>query len=291
MNNEEAGNVRHQRCVPFLSDFIETTQYYQFVELCASCQQYRYMGLCYGDAGVGKTFSARYYTQWDQTERWLAGALEHQVRTEQLRMAFYTPDVLMSAKRFEQELLHLHVQMKMLEHLSPPASQPQAFCQYPRRGYVVTPLEWDLLVIDEADRLKSVQLEVLRDLFDRSQMGVVLIGMAGLERRLTRYPQFYSRVGFKHEYCALQPKDLREVFNQQWSQRHPAEEGDLLVSEILDEDALSAIIRMTEGNFRDVVRLLQQVERILLLNQLSKVTKAVVETARMNLLVGPERKP
>jgi hypothetical protein len=60
---------------------------------------------------------------------------------------------------------------------------------------------------------------------------------------------------------------------------------------VLDEDALSAIIRMTEGNFRDVVRLLQQVERILLLNQLSKVTKAVVETARMNLLVGPERKP
>lgn len=146
-------------------------------------------------------------------------------------------------------------------------------------------------MIDEADRLKSVQLEVLRDLFDRSQMGVVLIGMAGLERRLTRYPQFYSRVGFKHEFCALQPKDLREVFNLQWSQRHPAGEEGLPVAEVLDEDALAAIIRMTEGNFRDVVRLLQQVERILLLNEMSKVTKAVVETARMNLLVGPERKP
>jgi DNA transposition AAA+ family ATPase len=88
-------------------------------------------------------------------------------------MAFYTPEPLVSAKRFEQEILHLHAQMKMASSLTLPAAVREA--RYPRIGYPVVSLEWSLLLIDEADRLKPMALEVLRDLFDRSQMGVVLI--------------------------------------------------------------------------------------------------------------------
>src|SRR6266700_3099962 len=138
------------------------------------------------------------------------------------------------------------------------------------------------VIIDEADRLKTASLEQVRDIFDQSELGLVLIGMPGLEKRLSRYPPFYSRVGFVHAFRPLRARDVRALLQGQW---HPP--GVVLPKEgVRDEAALAAIIRVTGGNFRLLHRLLTQIARLVEINALQTITSEVVEAARESLVIG-----
>jgi len=145
-----------------------------------------------------------------------------------------------------------------------------------------TPEPTTLLMLDEADRLKTASLEQVRDIFDQGGLGLVLIGMPGLEKRLARYPQLYSRVGFVHEFRPLSADAVRDLFRRQWVPPGVALPHDGLN----DADVLAAIIRITGGNFRLLHRLLTQIARVVEINTLSRVTQDVVDAARESLVIG-----
>ena len=63
------------------------------------------------------------------------------------------------------------------------------------------------------------------------------------------------------------------------------------LTEFDDVEAMTAIIRITGGNFRLVQRLFAQMARIMDINHLEHVTKEVVEAARGSLVIGVTRYP
>ena len=87
--------------------------------------------------------------------------------------------------------------------------------------------------------------------------------MPGLERRLARYAQLYSRIGFVHEFRPLGAAEVRTLLAG-WRPPGVSLPEDLLA----DAEGVAAIIRITGGNFRLLDRLLTQVGRILELNGL-----------------------
>jgi len=105
--------------------------------------------------------------------------------------------------------------------------------------------------------------------------------MPGIEKRLARYPQLYSRVGFVHHYRPLSPGEQAFVLARHWPHLHLDDPDDYTTTE-----AVAAITRITSGNFRLTSRLIAQIERILDINQLRTVTSEVVEAARESLVIG-----
>jgi len=140
----------------------------------------------------------------------------------------------------------------------------------------------DLIIVDETDHLRMSGLEQLRAIFDGGGIGLVLIGMPGLEKRLARYPQLYSRVGFVHEFKPLSQADVRQLLREGW-----APSGVRLPDEgLIDEEAIATLIRIAEGKFRLLHRLLTQIGRVVEINRSGKVTREVVEAARESLVIG-----
>jgi DNA transposition AAA+ family ATPase len=119
-------------------------------------------------------------------------------------------------------------------------------------------------------------------MFDRTPLGLMLIGMPGIDKRLARYPQLYSRVGFAHHYRPLQGDELTFVLTRHWRKLGLSLDS----ADFTDTQAIAAISRITNGNFRLLHRLFVQIERILLINELHVITEDVVEAARSTLVIG-----
>jgi len=102
-----------------------------------------------------------------------------------------------------------------------------------------------------------------------------------VEKRIARFPQFYSRIGFVHEFRVLDAVESQKLLQQGWT---PV--GVTLPKEPFLPEVIAMLIRMTGGNFRLLTRILTQVERVLEVNRLFSISTEVVEAARDSLVIG-----
>ena len=290
-------------------------EYRRFVEFCDACRQYRYIGLCFGPPGVGKTLSAMRYSRNGLIGRY-DPATEETPLAPTLDSVFYTPLVMNSPsgvdsdiKRARETLAGMvrwplrreaHAALKMLrdrdeahrsKNLGLPAEKRtevaslkptymEVFAEYAAREKAVAD-PTTLIVVDEADRLRMNSLEQLRAIFDEGSAGLVLVGMPGIEQRVARFAQLYSRIGFVHEFRPLGETEIEKLLDGHWLPR-----GVRLPEVPMTAEVKASIIRMTGGNFRLLKRLLAQIERVLDANDLSTITTEAVLLARESLVIG-----
>ena len=262
--------------------FIVTKEHRRFTEFAHAIRTHRTIGVCFGPAGVGKTLSARRHAHWDLAEPLLHTWGPREPSDAQVyaalarsRTVFYTPTVGGTLRELRKDL-HL-----MTSRVESCIEQHQSLNSDGKRG-VARDSMIELIVLDEAERLSTSALEHLRDMFDRTTIGLMLIGMPGIEKRLARYPQLYSCVGFAHHYRPLQDDELTFVLTRHWRQLGLSLDS----TDFTDTQAMAAISRITRGNFRLLHRLFVQMERILRINELHVITEDVVEAARSTLVIG-----
>lgn len=264
--------------------FIETKEYKRFAEFCDACIEYKYIGICYGLPGVGKTLSSKYYSDWDFVDSQIHFshpkllARESNIKILAKKVLFYTAPAVKATKMTEQ-----------LSSLDSYLNMAKSVCEFhhsKEEEYTYKTMkdfeDIDLLIVDEIDRLKLQSLEQIRALYDQHNFAVVLIGMPGIEKKLARYPQLYSRIGFAHEFDKLSKDETHHILEHKWEELGLS----ITIEDFSDYEAITSIIKITNGNFRLIQRLFSQIERILKINNLTIITTEVVEAARDSLVIG-----
>lgn len=125
-------------------------------------------------------------------------------------------------------------------------------------------------------------MEYRCDQFNRAEIGLILVGMPGIEKRMSRYPQIYSGIGFTHPYPPLSRDEMGFIFRKQWQKLGKEFDAD----NVTDVEAAAAISRLTSGNFRLLQRLFNQIDRVLQINELRQINDDVIQAAASTLVIG-----
>src|SRR5438270_13605759 len=108
---EETAMTDH--ATPATGEFLITKEYRRFAEFADAVRRDRYIGLCYGPPGVGKTLSARQYAGWDIVDPHLQAfrPLDVMPMPQQAmanRTIVYTPKVHTTPRILDKEITFLH---------------------------------------------------------------------------------------------------------------------------------------------------------------------------------------
>src|SRR5437588_5181521 len=152
--------------------FLDTKEYRRFAEFCEACRTSRYIGLCYGPPGLGKSFSAWNYARWNLVQEHFPGrfydtsrlayiegtivstvvanAARISPQLRECRSILYTPSITNTPKRVGQEIHAVRLALSHLVEATKPPSESEPLL------YHAPTDPTELLIVDETDRLKTM---------------------------------------------------------------------------------------------------------------------------------------
>jgi DNA transposition AAA+ family ATPase len=256
--------------------YIESTSYRSFKELCEACRDQEKIGMSFGRPGVGKTEASLRFSEWALVEANLAVRNGVPVEPERLVACdtlYYRPGVTVSPQRLKTELGVLKNKFSDIKVCAISWQSPAVW------SVALQTPQVRLIIVDEAHRLKYSSLEELRDLQERWNVGMVLIGDPGMERSLARTYHFADRVRYLEKFEPLVSDDLRKYVDKQ---------AELLAVPKPTDEVFQIIAKYSRGNPRVLGHLFAIVQRLLKINDdiVREITVEVTETAREMMLVG-----
>ena len=255
------------------STFIDTRQHERFVDFCNACRRNRYIGICTGRSGVGKTRSAEAYANWHVIEPLLNEAVSRipcpPPKLETCYTAIYTPDVSCTVKRVESGLALLRNRFDELIKHSMCWHNPEEWYRTQRQRFL------EVLIVDKAQRLPLKCLEVIADFGKKHGIGIVLIGLPGFDRRIRNYQPIDNYVGFYHVFNTPRTEELRAILEARWQ-----------CPEITFEDsAVQLLQKVTNSNIQKLVNINAEMSRVCELSSVTIITPDLVTLASKTLLL------
>ena len=193
------------------------------------------MGLVYGEPGLGKS----------QTALWLACKYDG---------IYIRATNLMSGRWLLEEI------MKEMDEI------PQ-YLSSDNLNIIVKKLKNkpQIISVDEVDYLINnyKTIETLRDIHDKTECPIVLVGMSLVHKKIERYTHLYDRFSEILKFEVFTTNDIGQIINQ--------------LSEIpFTPDAIE-YIHTKYNRFRQIVQLVNQVEIIAKDNNFMEITKEIAE--------------
>ena len=230
--------------------FFESKDAVSVLGVCQSCQEYIGLGIVVARSGYGKTYSLRQYAKLP-------------------RVAYIECDDTMSSRDLVEAIersVGLPTGYGTIWHR---VNGIRDFFNT-NRGY--------LLVIDEADKLVSKytqkKMEILRAIFDQSDVGLVIAGEPKLEVQIRTYlDRMANRVDFYAQLRGLQPSEVEKYL----------EDFNITPDALVELKARAC--NPQNGCFRLLDRTLSNVRRILTENGEELITREIIGRASSMMML------
>lgn len=219
--------------------FVKTNNVKRFISMINNLQHRAEgvpgMGLVYGEPGLGKTHTVNWWTVKNDAIL---------VRCTQL----------MTAKWLLNEILDVMGEINYYK-------VSDCF-NLIVRNLIANP---QVIIIDEVDYLtiESRAIETLRDIHDKTNVPIILVGMVNAKSRLKKFKHLYDRLSEIVEFKPFSKQDIKIIVKE--------------LSEIEMTDCAIRYIYTHLNRFRQIVKLIDKAENLARANGLNSIDEVLIK--------------